>query len=338
MLKSRKLYLALAMALVLAACGGDTAAETTTSTTAADDVSSTTAEDATTTTAATTSSTGAAETTTTAGGTSGVEGDLASLQRAMAQTSESAPSRVEGVIRMEGLADAPAETVEMPFSVITDPETGDNSMTMDFGAMAAIGGEEIPPEMAELMGSMEVRQIGDTVYMKFPFFTAFLGAETEWISMPAEEDSIAEDVAPGAAPSDPGSFLDSFKEAEGRVEVVGTEDVRGISTTHYQIIIDEEWMAEMSEEDIEDLEEQGFVPGAELPLNLWVADDGLVYRMSITTDASQLEDAEGEFESMTMTFDFFDFGKSVTIEPPPADQVTDMENLTGGFGLPPTTP
>lgn len=333
MLKSRKLYLALALALVLAACGGDTAEETTTSTTAADDVTSTTvAEDATTTTAAaTTSSTGAAETTTTAGGTSGVEGDLASLQRAMAQTAESAPSRVEGLIRMEGLADAPVEVVEMPFSVITDPATGNNSMTMDFGAMAAIGGEEIPPEMAELMGSMEIRQIGDTVYMKFPFFTAFLGAETEWVSMPAEEDSVAEDMTPGAAPNDPGSFLESFKDAEGRVEVVGTEDVRGISTTHYQIIIDEEWMAEMSDEDIEDLEEQGFVPGAELPLNLWVADDGLVHRMSITTDASQLEDAE-EFESMTMTFDFFDFGESVTIEPPPADEVTDMENLTGPLG------
>jgi hypothetical protein len=332
MLKSRKLYLALALALVLAACGGDTAEETTTSTTTADDLTSTTAaEDATTTTAAaSTSSTGAAETTTTAGGTSGVEGDLASLQQAMAQTAESAPSRVEGLIRMEGLADAPAETVEMPFSVITDPATGNNSMTMDFGAMAAIGGEDIPPEMAELMGSMEIRQIGDTVYMKFPFFTAFLGAETEWVSMPAEEDSVAEDMTPGAAPNDPGSFLDSFKDVEGRVEVVGTEDVRGISTTHYQIIIDEEWMAEMSEEDIEDLEEQGFVPGAEFPLNLWVADDGLVHRMSITTDASQLEDAE-EFESMTMTFDFFDFGESVTIEPPPADQVTDMENLTGGF-------
>lgn len=331
MLKSRKLYLALALALVVAACGGDTAEETTTSTTTTDDVTSTTAEDATTTTAAdTTSSTGAAETTTTAGSTSGVEGDLASLQRAMAQTAESAPSRVEGLIRMEGLADAPAETVEMPFSVITDPATGNNSMTMDFGAMAAIGGEDIPPEMAELMGSMEIRQIGDTVYMKFPFFTAFLGAETEWVSMPADEDSVAEDMTPGAAPNDPGSFLDSFKDAEGRVEVVGTEDVRGISTTHYQIIIDEEWMAEMSEEDIQDLEEQGFVPGAEFPLNLWVADDGLVHRMSITTDASQLEDAE-EFESMTMTFDFFDFGESVTIEPPPADQVTDMENLTGGF-------
>lgn len=331
MLKSRKLYLALALALVVAACGGDTAEETTTSTTTTDDVTSTTAEDATTTTAAdTTSSTGAAETTTTAGATSGVDGDLASLQRAMAQTAESAPSRVEGLIRMEGLADAPAETVEMPFSVITDPATGNNSMTMDFGAMAAIGGEDIPPEMAELMGSMEIRQIGDTVYMKFPFFTAFLGAETEWVSMPADEDSVAEDMTPGAAPNDPGSFLDSFKDAEGRVEVVGTEDVRGISTTHYQIIIDEEWMAEMSEEDIQDLEEQGFVPGAEFPLNLWVADDGLVHRMSITTDASQLEDAE-EFESMTMTFDFFDFGESVTIEPPPADQVTDMENLTGGF-------
>lgn len=336
-MKSKKLYIALSMALVLAACGGDAAEETTSTTAVEATTSSTAADDTTTTSAPATTTTSGDSTTTTAGGEGEVSGDLASLQRAMAQTAESAPSRVEGLIRMEGLADAPAETVEMPFSVSTDPTTGDSAMVMDFGAMAAMGGEEIPPEMAELMGSMEVREIGDTVYMKFPFFTAFLGAETEWVSMPADDDSVADDMSPGAAPSDPGSFLDSFKDAEGRVEVLGTADVRGISTTQYQIMIDEEWMAEMSEEEVDELEEQGFKPDASFPLNLWVADDGLVHRMAITADASQLEDAE-EFESMTMTFDFFDFGQPVTIEPPPADQVTDMEDLTGGFGLPSTTP
>lgn len=328
MLKPKKLSLALALALVVAACGG--AAEEST-TTAVEETTTTTAAESTTTNAPITSTTTPATTTSEAGG-SETSGDLAALQSAMAQTVESAPSRVEGVIRMVGLADAPVSEVEMPFSVITDPATGDSSMVMDFGAMAAIGGEEIPPEMADLMGSMEVREIGDTVYMKFPFFTAFLGAETEWVSMPAEQSDMADDVTPNTAPSDPGAFLESFKEAEGEVEVVGPEEIRGISTTHYRIMIDEQWAETLTEEEMGDLEEQGFSPDATFPLDLWVDDDGLVHRMSIVAEASQLEDAEGEFESMAMTFDFFDFGEPVTIEPPPADQVTDMEELMGGFG------
>jgi hypothetical protein len=326
-MKSKMLSVVLALALVLAACGGG-AEETTT--TAAENT--TTTEGSPTSTAASyTTSTSAATTSTEAGG-SEASGDLAALQAAMAQTVESAPSRVEGVIRMVGLADAPVSEVEMPFSVVTDPATGDSSMVMDFGAMATIGGEEIPPEMADLMGSMEVREIGDTVYMKFPFFTAFLGADTEWVSMPAEQSDMADDVTPNTAPTDPGAFLESFQEAEGEVEVVGPEEIRGISTTHYRIMIDEQWAETLTEEEMGDLEEQGFSPDATFPLDLWVDDDGLVHRMSIVAEASQLEDAEGEFESMTMTFDFFDFGQPVTIEPPPADQVTDMDELMGGFG------
>jgi hypothetical protein len=326
-MKSKMLSVVLALALVLAACGGG-AEETTT--TAAENT--TTTEGSPTSTAASyTTSTSAATTSTEAGG-SEASGDLAALQAAMAQTVESAPSRVEGVIRMVGLADAPVSEVEMPFSVVTDPATGDSSMVMDFGAMATIGGEEIPPEMADLMGSMEVREIGDTVYMKFPFFTAFLGADTEWVSMPAEQSDMADDVTPNTAPTDPGAFLESFQEAEGEVEVVGSEEIRGISATHYRIMIDEQWAETLTEEEMGDLEEQGFSPDATFPLDLWVDDDGLVHRMSIVAEASQLEDAEGEFESMTMTFDFFDFGQPVTIEPPPADQVTDMDELMGGFG------
>lgn len=334
-MKSKMLPVVLALALALAACGGG--AEEATTTTTTEDATSTTEGSPTSTTAPSTTSTTTASTSTEAGGPE-ASGDLASLQSAMAQTVESAPSRVEGVIRMVGLADAPVPEVEMPFSVVTDPATGDSSMVMDFGAMAAIGDEEIPPEMAALMGSMEVREIGDTVYMKFPFFTAFLGAETEWVSMPAEQSDMADDMTPSTAPSDPGAFLDSFKDAEGEVEVIGPEEIRGISTTHYRIMIGERWAESLTDEEMGDLEEQGFSPDASFPLELWVDDDGLVHRMSIVAEASQIEDTGGEFESMTMTFDFFDFGQPVTIEPPPADQVTDMEELMGGFGVPSTTP
>ncbi len=47
---------------------------------------------------------------------------------------------------------------------------------------------------AGMLGEIAFRQIGDTAYVKFPFFTAMLGSETEWVSMPADEgDAFASD-------------------------------------------------------------------------------------------------------------------------------------------------
>ncbi len=315
------------IALVVA-CGGG-----------AGDVTTTTAPPTTTVAPTTTSS--PATPTTVSSPTTAVDaatGDLSLLHAAMASTTDSAPTRIEGTIRMSGLpAEAGVDEVEMPFSVATDPATGDSSFVMDFGAMFTAMGEieDMPAELAEMMGSMEFRQIGDVTYFKFPFFTAFMGAETEWVSMPTEEGGgIADDLGPGTTPSDPGGMLESLSDAEGSVEVLGPEEIRGIATTHYRLVLDDTWHEGLSDEELADLEEQGFVTGS-FPLDLWVGDDGLVHRMSVQIQASEMDGGSGEdFESMTMTFDFFDFGQSITIEPPPPDEVTDIEDLAGGLGIP----
>lgn len=324
--------------LLVAACGsgtGETTTSTVPSTTAAPEVTTTTAG------AETTTTTTAGETTTTAAPEA--TGDLGLIQAAMAQSAESAPSRIEGTISMTGVdaGDGSLIDVDMPFSVRTDPATGDTAMVMDFGAMAeAMGGAgEVPAEMADLLGEMEVRQIGETVYLKFPFLTGFMGAETEWVSMPAEEGGdLTGGMSGGANPSDPTSFLDSLSEANGTVDEVGPEDVRGISTTKYRVVIDENWQDQLSPEQLAELEEQGPLPETSFPMDLWIDDDGLVQRMAMEVTAEDVAESAGEgtedFQSMTMTFDFFDFGQPVTIEAPPADQVTDFADMEGAFGTP----
>lgn len=325
MKKPLTLILMLVFALVLAACG-ETADEDTTTTSGADETTTTTVADETTTTV------GADETTTTSTADDPeASGDLARLQAAMSESAEASPSRIEGTIAIQ-LPDG--ESAEMPMSMSVDPDSGDSSMSMDMAAMAQASGdaEDMPPEMAEMMGSMEVRQIGDTVYLSFPFFTAFLGAETEWVSMPAEDD-MAEEMTSGPTPDNPGHFLDSFSETDGTVEEIGSEEIRGIATTHYQLMVEENWQDELSEEDLSELEEQGPLPDASFPIDLWVGDDGLVHRMAMDFQSENFPGTEGdEIDGMTMTFDFFDFGESVAIEAPPADQVTDISELSGPMG------
>lgn len=324
MKKPMTLLSVLVFALVLAACGE--AAEEDTTTTSAPETTTTTVADATTTTEAEDT------TTTSTADEPEASGDLARLQAAMSDSAEASPSRIEGAISVQ-LPDG--EAAEMPMSMKVDPETGDSSMSMDMAAMAQATGEtdDIPPEMAEMMGSMEVREIGDTVYLSFPFFTAFLGAETEWVSMPAEDEDMADEMTSGPTPDNPGHFLESFSDTDGTVEELGSEEIRGISATHYRLTVDEDWQDELSEEELSELDEQGPLPDSSFPIDLWVGEDGLVHRMSIDIQAEDFAGTEGdEIEGMSMTFDFFDFGESVTIEAPPADQVTDISDLSGPMG------
>lgn len=340
----RMLVATVLVALAVAACGGD-AADDTTSTTAAEPATTAAAPDTTeaaapTTTAGDTTTTTEATTT-----TSGSEatGDLSVVQSALSQSADAAPSRVEGTISVIGMEDMEGAAFELPFSATVDAESGNSAVVMDFTGMGEIAGEEIPAEFGDLFGEFEIRTVDGTDYIKFGFFTTFLGSETEWVSQPSTtEDDLADDFGT-TAPNDPTAYLESLSDAEGSVEVLGREDVRGFDTTHYRVTVDAGYLESLSDEERAELEAQGPLPVEEFPLELWVDDDGLVHRMRIEVLGDAVaetdEDLEG-FESMTMVFDYFDFGQSVTIEPPPADQVTPIDELSGGFGLGsvPTTP
>lgn len=324
------------VALLVGACGGAGGVDTTTTGPSAGRGSSVTTvtSSPSTTLLTTTSSTTSTTTTVPVDTAPSASGDLAVVQAAMETSASSVPSRTEGSMKISGVAgDQGVGDIEMSFSVITDPVSGDTAMTMDLSSMGAAMGEDAPPELADLFGKLEIRQIGDTVYLSFPFFTAFLGAETDWISMPAdEESSVTGDMGTGATPSDPTSFLESLSKAGGDVEDLGVEDVHGFSTHHYRVVVDQDWRNELSAEELSALESQGPLPSGSFPLDVWVDDDGLVHRMSIQMEGDSVATSPDEqFDSLIMTFDFYDFGKQVTIEPPPADQVTDVADLSGPF-------
>lgn len=307
------LMLVLALALIAAACAGETAAETTT-TVAAD--------------GATTTTTAPEETTTTAGG-GGSNAALVSLQSSMAQSGEATKGRMEGMISITGTADFPGEAFGMTFSGEFDNEAGNFSFIMDLSSMAAQFGEEIPPELADQFGEMEIRTIGDTSYIRFGLFTMFLGPDVDWVATSVEEGIDATGGFTGATPSNPADFLEFFEEANGTVEDLGEETIRGVKTTHYFVTFDmEDLLANATPEQRAEIEAQQ-LPVDELPMDLWISDDGLIYKYVIEIDGSKLDvPAEDAFESMTIDFEMFDYGEDIVIEPP--EKFTEMEELTFG--------
>ena len=332
-----------AIALVAAACGAAPATTTTIEVQAAGagdeapapTTTSTTDAPATTTTQAPTT-TEASTTTTTAPSTIETSSELALVQAAFETSAEVTSGRMEGLIEMTGLDPAQGFTeMSIPFGGAFDNASGDFSFYMDMSALADVAGEELPPELADLFGEMEVRQIGDRAYMKFAFFGMLFGADTDWISMPAEDGSTASSGFTTTSPSNPSEILGSFEGAGATIEVIGQETVNGVKATHYRAVFDTEaLLATATPEERARLEAQGPLPAEELPMDVWISDDGFVVRFIMEIDGSDIETTPDEsFERMTMRYDLFDLNGDVKIEPPPASETTDIEDLEGGFGL-----
>jgi hypothetical protein len=59
--------------------------------------------------------------------------------------------------------------------------------------------------------------------------------------------------------------------------------------------------------------------------DVWIDDDELVRRMRLAYQDMQF--APGQQGDMTMTMELYDFGVEVEVEPPPANEVIDLQEL-----------
>jgi hypothetical protein len=147
----------------------------------------------------------------------------------------------------------------------------------------------------------EVRFFGDRYYSE----SAWEG-KTYWV---ADEDDLgigypAEVIVPfPGADVDPKASLELILGA-GEEQERGQEEIRGTATTHYLVRLDP---ADLSRE----LDGRPLDPEAgPFPVDVWADDAGRVRRIRMV-----------EEETSTLVYDFFDFGVSVDVERPPADQV-----------------
>ncbi len=113
-----------------------------------------------------------------------------------------------------------------------------------------------------------------------------------------------------------------FKTSESPSKV-GSEEIRGVKTTHYRVQVDPKKLSESSDEAERNQADQLLTVYPEVPFaaELWVDKNQLVRRISMSFDASTIKmgiGAKGEHDSLT--FDFYDFGTSVSIDRPAPDQ------------------
>lgn len=219
------------------------------------------------------------------------------------------------------------------------------TMTLDLGSFAqlmgglasAFGGDAPSGLSDASRWKLEMRLDGSVVFMRMPFLTSELPAGKEWVRL----DLAAAARAGGfdlaqlqsmAAGSDPRETLSYLRAVAGKLTHLGTEDVRGVPTSHYFAVVD-------MQKALRTAARQAGQPGLlnqlqglgqlvqNVPVDVWVDEQRLVRRMRMNFTVS----APGQTEQLTstMTFELFDYGTDVVVQAPPADKLVDLSALRG---------
>jgi hypothetical protein len=221
---------------------------------------------------------------------------------------------------------------------VTEFATGDSQMSMDMGALLAGLGD------ASDGGTVEVRVLDGVVYLRYPEPLASMLGGAAWFSIDARAALGAqnEGMLGPFGQADPTQYLEYLAAVSSSVEEIGRERVRDVETTRYHAVVDfEKAVEDVPRETLaalgidpetfdEHLAQMRAVVGADMPIDVWVDDGGRARRMHM--------DMTFDGVSATVDMELFDYGVDVTVEAPPAHEVTDMSAALGaaggGFGVP----
>ena len=211
-----------------------------------------------------------------------------------------------------------------------------SSMSIDMSDLARLATESEGTESdlgflaAFLADDIEMVTIGDQAWIKWGLLTMFTGAGDKWLETTADDTGdMTSDIGIEGALL-PTEVLDVWADTPGNVEAFGVETIRGSEATHYRFTFDADELATVTtdaewaqmEEDL-GIDIVGFVT-----LDVWVDEDGLLHRYVM--DLTDPDDEE--VQAVTFTFEIWDHGKDIGIEPPAAEDVITEDELTFGFG------
>jgi hypothetical protein len=234
-----------------------------------------------------------------------------------------------GTMHEEFTMSMTAGTESFTFSGTADVDSDRQraSMSMDLGMLG---------------GSMDMIVDGGTVYMRSPMFS---DVGTEWVSFDAQAVGAATGQSLGGLGTgsiDPSAYAALFA---GAVHVAerGTEEIGGVSTTHYVGTIDlakaiggiDEVIGKDAGRDLvrqlrEAMDQLGGMGLDRIPFEAWVDGAGRLRRERITMDLGSMIPGAGE-ASMDMTADFSKYGEPVHIDIPAKSEVTDMTDAMAGL-------
>jgi hypothetical protein len=227
----------------------------------------------------------------------------------------------------EGGFDTPAKRSEMSVDLSSVAELM-KGFASGFGG--TVTGDLGSPEDWKL----EVIQDGDVAYVHFPLLAKQLPAGKTWVKGDAKTLSSADTGQlkqfGSLAGTDPRDIFGMLKAVSGSIEAVGTDEIRGVETSHYRATIDtaklEKLVPAAQRQSLGGLDQSVQQSGlTEIPIEIWVDSEQRVRKLSIDVDAKQPGTPMAMKASLVV--ELYDYGKALDLDLPPADQVADAATL-----------
>jgi hypothetical protein len=280
------------------------------------------------------------------GGSTTVSADALSageLSQAAARSAEAPTGRFELALDMTfpGMPAGFAFSGEGAF----DTEAKRASVTLDLSSLAGLlgglaGGLGGPgaPDLGDPEGwKIDVVQDGEVVYVRFPAIAAELPEGKSWVRVDPSSTGKTGDFGFDLSQveqltgNDLRGLLDFVKAVSGEIETVGTEELRGVATTHYRATFDllaiDRLVPPAQQKELgaalgELVEQSGL---AEIPFDVWIDESGYIRKVESTFSATP-EGSKDALEA-SVSFELYDYGADVDITAPVPDDVVDASAL-----------
>jgi hypothetical protein len=141
------------------------------------------------------------------------------------------------------------------------------------------------------------------------YFGMRLLGKVRWQKDADYEATGPDRLMPGAGGVSPDQVLELLTKLSKKVELVGDEKVRDVSTKHYRARLDLKKLGTEYREPMFD---------GEIVVDAWVDDDGLLRRIRLPS---------GSEEMPVFVLDLFDFGVDVDVQPPSADELVTADEF-----------
>jgi hypothetical protein len=246
-----------------------------------------------------------------------------SLLAACGEGDTSNPERIVRAAATDLAATTIDATYSMTFDFAGDTFTMEGDVAMDLRASVGRmtvrmdGVPGVPPD-----AQLKVVVDGDHTYYHDPQ----LYGTSDWVRVSSAQAGLGARVATGP---DLAAFL-GYLDAARDVETLGKEDIRGVSTTHYEGNVDldrasahsDPQTADHADQSTEQLRAQ--LGEIDASFDVWIEDGGTLRRMLLAFDPRE---GDGGFRARV---DVRETGEKLDIEIPSEDQVVDLRDLDPG--------
>jgi hypothetical protein len=168
--------------------------------------------------------------------------------------------------------------------------------------------------------------VGNTIYVRSPLISQRLPGGKQWVKVDLNKAAKAANVDLGSllsANPTPGGAL-AYLQGSSAIKKLGTEQVGGVPTTHYRVVVDLQQAADRASGSDKDALEQAIKAAGTttLPVEVWVDSQDYVRKIEYKSQASG--------QSADLTMEMHDFGSPVPITAPATNEVVDLLQALSG--------